>query len=72
MGLQVSFAFLIYLILNLSIIISAAPFAQRKDGTNKGGCQIDLLIHTDLDVFFLCELKCRKVLDKTIIKRLRN
>jgi uncharacterized protein len=29
---------------------------------------IDLLIHTDRDIFYLCEIKCQKMIDRTIIK----
>jgi uncharacterized protein len=49
-------------------IISAAPYVQKKNTTNKAGCQIDLLIHTNLDVFYICEMKCKKLIDRSIIK----
>ncbi len=51
-----------------SEIISAAPHRQNKTLANKGACQIDLLIHTDRDIFYLCEIKCQKMIDRTIIK----
>lgn len=47
-------------------IVSASPFTQRSE--TKGHCQIDLLIQSDLDVFYLCELKCKKYITKSIIK----
>jgi AAA+ ATPase superfamily predicted ATPase len=53
-------------------IISAAPYWQRKTVNNRGACQIDLLIHTELDIFFLCELKCNKVIDRSIIKEVQK
>lgn len=59
----------LYPILGISeqSIISSAPYVQRKGKSRRAGCQIDLLTHTDLDLFFLCEFKCRRVLDATII-----
>jgi hypothetical protein len=64
---------LIYSHLNLQDrdIISAAPYTQRKSTKNKGGCQIDLFIHTQLDVFYLCEIKCKKIIDATVINEVQ-
>lgn len=53
-------------------VLSSAPYVQRKKAKTKGACQIDLLIHTQLDVFYLCEFKCRKMIDKTVIKEVRK
>lgn len=53
-------------------IVSAAPYKQNKTTVNKGACQIDLLIHTNLDTFFLCELKCRKRIDNTVVKEVQK
>jgi AAA+ ATPase superfamily predicted ATPase len=60
---------LIYQHLSLapSSIISAAPYWQRKTLKNKGACQVDLLIHSSLDVYFVCEFKCQKVIDRRVI-----
>ena len=58
--------------LTMQKIISAAPHVQRKGTLNKGGCQIDLLIHTTLDVFFLCEIKGKKVIDASVIKEVKK
>jgi AAA+ ATPase superfamily predicted ATPase len=55
-----------------SQLISAAPYVQRKKSTNKGTCQIDLLIHTNLDVFYLCEIKCRKEIDSSVIEEVKR
>ena len=52
-------------------IISAAPYVQNKTA-QQSGCQIDLLIHTELDVFYLCELKCKKLIDNSVIKEVRS
>ncbi len=49
-------------------LISSAPYVQRKTALNKGGCQIDLLIHSDLDVFYLCEFKCQKIIHKQVVR----
>ena len=53
-------------------IISAAPYVQKKNTTNQFGCQIDLLIHTNLDVFYVCEMKCKKVIDRSITKEVQK
>jgi AAA+ ATPase superfamily predicted ATPase len=53
-------------------VISAAPYIQRKKSTNQGGCQIDLLIHSKLDVFYLCEIKYGKRIDRSIIKEVQK
>lgn len=55
-----------------SQIISCAPYVQRKNSKNKVGCQIDLLIESNLNVFFLCELICKKIIDKEIIKEVER
>ncbi len=55
-----------------SDIISSAPHVQKKKVKTKGACQIDLLIHTSLDVFYLCEFKCKKVIDRSVIKEVKN
>ena len=55
-----------------SSIISSAPYAQRRNKQNKQGCQVDLLIHTDLDVFFLCEFKCKKIIEKSVVKQVEK
>lgn len=30
------------------------------------------MIHTNLDVFYLCELKCCKVIDKSVVKEMQK
>lgn len=61
-----------FLDLKPSQIISAAPYVQRKTSATKGACQIDLLIHSQMDVFYVCEFKCKKQIDKTIIKEMQK
>ncbi|HMO18503.1 MAG TPA: ATP-binding protein [Oligoflexia bacterium] len=51
-------------------IVSASPFTQRSK--TKGYCQIDLLIQSDLDVFYLCELKCKKFITKSVISEVKR
>ena len=65
---------LLYPFLNLEDrdVVSAAPYLQKKTTKNLGGCQIDLLIHTTLDLFFLCEMKCRKSIDSSVIKEVQR
>lgn len=53
-------------------ILSAAPHIQKKNTIHKMGCQIDLLIHTNLDVFYICEMKCKKIIDRSIIKEVQK
>jgi hypothetical protein len=53
-------------------IVSSAPYLQRKTVENKGGCQIDLLIQGNLDVFFACEIKCKKIIGKSIAMEVKN
>lgn len=48
-------------------IESSSPHIQKKTVKIKSGCQIDLLIHTKLGVFYLCEFKCKKIIDKSVI-----
>lgn len=55
-----------------SEIRSSSPHVQRKRVKTKGACQIDLLIHTFLDVFYLCEFKCQKQMDKGIIEEVQR
>lgn len=60
------------LFVNDSQIISSAPYIQKKTSQTRGGCQIDLLIHTQLDVFFLCEFKCQKTISTHVIKDVKK
>jgi AAA+ ATPase superfamily predicted ATPase len=50
----------------------AAPYKQSKLKANKGACQVDLLIANHFDTFFVCEFKCKKVIDKTIITEVQK
>lgn len=53
-------------------IVVASPYVQRKTSKIKNGCQIDLLIQTQLDVFYLCEFKCKKQIDSDIINEVKK
>lgn len=53
-------------------IESSSPYVQKKTTKVKAGCQIDLLIHTKLGVFYLCEFKCKKIIDKSVINEVEK
>jgi AAA+ ATPase superfamily predicted ATPase len=61
---------ILYKILKLEAnhIVSSAPYYQKRPKA----CQVDLLIHTHLDVFYLCELKCKKMIDASIINEVEK
>lgn len=46
----------------------SSPYKQNKLQSNKGACQIDLLIGTQYHSYYICEFKCQKVIDRSIIK----
>jgi AAA+ ATPase superfamily predicted ATPase len=56
----------------LNQIKSAAPFWQKKSKIHKMGCQIDLLINSDTDVFYVCEIKCKKTITKKVITEVQK
>lgn len=58
--------------LDVNSIISAAPYFQNATSRNKGRCRIDLLIHTSFETFYLCEIKFRKKIDKSIVKEVQK
>ncbi len=58
--------------LELSHIVSVGPYFQKKNSNNKGSCQIDLLIQDRLNSFYLCELKCQKMIDRTVVKEVER
>lgn len=53
-------------------ILFSSPYQQRKTALNKGACQIDLLVGTHFNTFYLCEFKCQKWIDKTIIDEVQR
>jgi hypothetical protein len=55
-----------------SEIISAAPYIQRANTRNRGGVQVDLLIHARRDEFYLCEVKCQRKITSSIIKEVQT
>lgn len=48
-------------------ILFSSPYKQNKIQSNKGACQVDLLIGTQMNSYFVCEIKSQKVIDKRII-----
>lgn len=56
--------------INLSSIVGAGPYFQKKT-KKKPGCQIDLLIETKYTLY-VCEIKFRKLTDKSVIKELQG
>ena len=62
----------LFLDINPRDVISSAPYVQRKTTTNKGACQVDLLIHTQFDLFYLCEMKCMKRIGPAIMKEVKK
>jgi hypothetical protein len=62
----------IFLELENSEIIFSAPYKQNKTMANKGACQIDLLIGAPFSNFYVCEFKCQKIIDKSIIKEVQK
>jgi AAA+ ATPase superfamily predicted ATPase len=53
-------------------LVASTPYSQKKTTLNKGACQVDLLIQTQLDVFFVCEFKCQKKIGKKIINEVQR
>jgi len=58
--------------IDLSAIVSASPYIQNATRRNKGGCQIDLLIHARFDTLYVCELKFRRHIDAGVIDEVRQ
>lgn len=58
--------------LNASKIKSASAYVQKANKKIKIGCQIDLLIHSSMDIYFLCEIKCKKNIEKSVINEVEN
>ncbi|MGZ3772383.1 MAG: DUF234 domain-containing protein [Pseudobdellovibrionaceae bacterium] len=58
--------------INLSSIISVAPYVQRKKTRNKGACQIDLLIVCKHKTLYVCEIKYRQSINLAIVKEVQR
>lgn len=58
--------------INSSQVVTAAPYFQPKNSKTKAACQVDLLIHTTLDVFYLCEIKFQKIINISVIKEIEK
>lgn len=53
-------------------IIGSGPYRQALKSNNKGACQVDLLIHLKENVFYVCEIKCRKYINKAVITEMKK
>jgi hypothetical protein len=58
--------------LSASQIISSAPHYQMQDKKGRKACQIDLLIHAEKDVFYLCEFKTSHKIGHQIIQEVEE
>jgi len=54
--------------IDFNSIVSASPYFQNATKSNKGACQIDLLIQAKYGTLYLCEVKFRKNIDMRVIK----
>jgi len=54
--------------IDFNSIISASPYFQNATKSNKGACQIDLLIQAKYGTLYICEIKFKRNIDKQIIK----
>jgi AAA+ ATPase superfamily predicted ATPase len=55
-----------------SSIRSASPYFQNKTSKNNGACQIDLLIQSQDEIYYLVEFKYRKYIGPEIIKEIKR
>lgn len=54
-------------------IVSDGAYFQNKTTSNKGGCQIDYLIHTRFNTLYLCEIKFSKQkIGQRVIQEVEN
>ena len=56
--------------IDFNSIISASPYFQNATKSNKGACQIDLLIQAKFGTLYLCEIKFKKNIDKQVVKEI--
>lgn len=61
-----------FLELDDSEILFSSPYRQNKTLANRGACQIDLLIGGKFNNFYVCEFKCKKWIEKSIIKEVQK
>jgi hypothetical protein len=61
-------------LLNISLesIVSASSYFQNKTTKTKGACQVDLLIVTHANTYYICEIKFSTKVEKGIIAELQN
>lgn len=55
-----------------SDVLVSSPYFQKKSTRIKESAQVDLLIHTRRDLFFVCEFKCVKMINKSLIKEVQR
>ncbi|MBF0312883.1 MAG: ATP-binding protein [Oligoflexia bacterium] len=53
-------------------ILCAGPHFQRNTSRSKGACQIDILIQTRFRHLYVCEIKFKKKIDKSIIAAMKK
>jgi len=65
---------LIFKALNLTPhkIKSSSPYFQNKTSKNKGACQIDLLIQSHDDLFYIVEFKFKKYISTEVIQETKK
>jgi AAA+ ATPase superfamily predicted ATPase len=52
-------------------VTQIGPYFQNQS-TKHAGCQIDLLIQTKFNNLFLCEIKCKSKIEKSVINEIRQ
>jgi uncharacterized protein len=55
-----------------SDVIWGGPYLQSKNLKNKAGCQIDLMIMTNRNTIYVCEIKFRKKIDSSVIEDMKR
>jgi uncharacterized protein len=58
--------------IDFNSIVSASPYFQNHTRTNKGACQIDLLIQTKFNTIYLCEIKFQKKIKRNVVNEIEK
>ena len=53
-------------------VVSAGPYFQTKNSRTKGACQIDLLIELKRNTAYICEIKFRSEINKSVISEVQK
>jgi len=56
--------------IDFNSIVSASPYFQNPTKTNKGACQIDILIQSKFNTLYLCEIKFQKKINRNVINEI--